>query len=138
MPSSRWFVRPQHTCTPMFRSECGILYSLLENDILNSLTRTRTADNLNQYLFLDYQYFKGRIINEKISNKHFSVAVASPDSLSVALASASGLKSYILNPSRKLLCVNDVHLSEKRYELLRSAMIEAFETRFPAKSRFEK
>ena len=128
MPSSRWFVRPQHTCTPMFRSECEKLYGLLEADIIKSLTRTRTAENLNQYLFLDYQYFKGRIINEKISNKHFSVA----------LASASGLKSYILDPSRKLLCVNDVHLSEKRYELLRSAMIEAFESRFPSKSRFEK
>jgi hypothetical protein len=122
------FVRPQHTCTPMFRSECERLYSLLEQDILASLTRVRTSENLNQYLFLDYQLYKGRMINEKISNKHYSVAVTSPEKL----------KSFILSPTRNLMCVNDVRLSEERYLKLRSAMIEAFELKFPQKSRFEK
>ena len=128
MNKSFRFIRPQHTCTPMFRSECELLYSKLENDILASLTRTRTADNLNQYLFLDYQYYKGRIIDEKISYKHFSVALASPGKL----------YSYILNPKRNLMCVNDVRLSEGKYEKLRKAMIDAFEIKFPNKSRFEK
>lgn len=122
------FVRPQHTCTPMFKSECEQLYSILEQDILASLTRVRTSGNLNQYLFLDYQLYKGRMVNEKISNKHYSVAVASPEKL----------KSFILSPTRNLMCVNDVHLSEERYMKLRSAMIEAFELKFPQKSRFEK
>ena len=122
------FVRPQHTCTPMFKSECEQLYSILEQDILASLTRVRTSGNLNQYLFLDYQLYKGRMVNEKISNKHYSVAVASPEKL----------KSFILSPTRNLMCVNDVHLSEERYMKLRSAMIEAFEQKFPHKSRFEK
>lgn len=128
MPASPVFVRPQHTCTPMFRSECERLYSMLETDILGSLTRTRTKDNLNQYLFLDYQFYKGRIINEKISNKHYSVALASPQRLS----------AFIMNPTRKLLCVNDVHLAEERYMALRTAMIDAFEKKFPVRSRFEK
>ena len=48
------------------------------------------------------------------------------------------LKAYILNPDRNLLCVNDVRLSEKKYEALREAMLSAMETRFPSKSRFEK
>lgn len=122
------FVRPQHTCTPMFKSECEQLYSILEQDILTSLTRVRTSGNLNQYLFLDYQLYKGRMINEKISNKHYSVAVTSPEKL----------KSFILSPTRNLMCVNDVRLSEERYLKLRSAMIEAFEKKFPHKSRFEK
>ena len=122
------FVRPQHTCTPMFRSECEQLYSILERDILASLTRVRTSGNLNQYLFLDYQLYKGRMINEKISNKHYSVAVTPPEKL----------KSFILSPTRNLMCVNDVRLSEERYLKLRSAMIEAFEQKFPHKSRFEK
>ena len=122
------FVRPQHTCTPMFRSECEQLYSILKQDILASLTRVRTSGNLNQYLFLDYQLYKGRMVNEKISNKHYSVAVASPEKL----------KSFILSPTRNLMCVNDVRLSEERYLKLRTAMIEAFEQKFPHKSRFEK
>lgn len=122
------FVRPQHTCTPMFKSECEQLYSILEQDILASLTRVRTSGNLNQYLFLDYQLYKGRMVNEKISNKHYSVAVTSPEKL----------KSFILSPTRNLMCVNDVRLSEERYLKLRTAMIEAFEQKFPQKSRFEK
>lgn len=128
MKKSIKFIRPQHTCTPMLRSQCEELYKLLKPEILASLTRTRTASNLNQYLFLDYQYFKGLIIPEKISNKHFSVALSTPEKLS----------SYILNPTRKLMCVNDVRLSEKKYEDLRKAMIDAFEIKFPNKSRFEK
>ena len=128
LPSSWSFIRPQHTCTAMLRSQCEEVYAKLEPEILKSLTKTRTADNLNQYLFLDYQYFKGLMIDEKISNKHFSVALTSPDKL----------KSYILNPDSNLLCVNDVRLSEKKYELLREAMLSAMETRFPDKSRFEK
>ena len=128
MSKSCRFIRPQHTCTAMLRSQCEELYAKLEPVILKSLTRTRTADNLNQYLFLDYQYFKGLMIDEKISNKHFSVALTSPEKL----------KSYILNPDRNLLCVNDVRLKESRYERLREAMLEAMETRFPEKSRFEK
>ena len=128
MPSSWAFISPQHTCTAMLKSQCEEVYAKLEPEILKSLTKTRTADNLNQYLFLDYQYFKGLMIDEKISNKHFSVALTSPEKL----------KSYILNPDRNLLCVNDVRLSEKKYELLREAMLSALETRFPYKSRFEK
>ena len=128
MPGSCRFIRPQHTCTAMLKSQCEELYGKIEPVILKSLTRTRTADNLNQYLFLDYQYFKGLMIDEKISNKHFSVALTSPEKL----------KAYILNPDRNLLCVNDVRLSEKKYEALREAMLSAMETRFPSRSRFEK
>lgn len=127
--SPSWgFVRPQHTCTPMFRSECETLCRILKDDIHNSMTRTRSDNNLSQYLLLDYQYYSGRIIPERISNKHFSVALATPE----------GLKSFIMNPGKKIMCVNDVHLSERKYQALRTAMIDAFETRFPEKSRFEK
>ena len=128
MPKSLSFIRPQHTCTAMLKSQCEELYAKCEPVILKSLTRNRTADNLNQYLLLDYQYFKGLMIDEKISNKHFSVALTSPQKL----------YDYIMNPSRNLMCVNDVNLSESKYEALRDAMLKAFEQKFPSKSRFEK
>ena len=127
MKSSWWFIRPQHTCTPMLRSECEKVYGVLKEDILATLTRTREGNNLNQYLFLDYLYYKGLIIREKISNKHISVGITS----------ISKIKSAILNPSANLLCINDVHLSEKRYEEMRKAVLDAFEEKFPQKSKFE-
>ena len=125
---SVFFTRPQHICSPMLKSVCDEVYEKVNAQIREtSATRTRTEDNLNQYLFLDYMNYKGLVINEKISNKHFSVSVASPESL----------RSFLQNPTRNLVCINDVHLSEKRYEALRDAILDAFESVFPEKSRFE-
>lgn len=128
MTPSCFFTRPQHICSPMLKSRCEEVYAMVEDEIRKtSASRTRTADNLNQYLFLDYMNYKGLVINEKISNKHFSVSVASPDSI----------RRFLNDPTRNLVCINDVRLSEKRYEELRGAIHEAFESAFPDKSRFE-
>lgn len=129
MKSSCIFTRPQHICSPMLKSECDELYAKVEPEIREtSATRTRTEQNLNQYLFLDYMNYKGLVIREKISNKHYSVAVASPNSL----------RSFLANPTKNLVCINDVRLSEARYQELRGAILDAFESAFPQKSRFEK
>ena len=128
MKPSCFFTRPQHICSPMLKSQCDELYAMVEDEIRKtSATRTRTEENLNQYLFLDYMNYKGLVIKEKISNKHFSVAVASPESL----------REFLHKPTRNLVCINDVRLSEERYEQLRGAILDAFESTFPAKSRFE-
>ena len=129
LKSSCFFTRPQHICSPMLKSECEELYGKVEDEIRKtSATRTRTEDNLNQYLFLDYMNYKGLVVREKISNKHFSVAVASAESL----------RDFLAAPTRNLVCINDVHLKESRYEALREAILSAFEDVFPHKSRFEK
>ena len=121
------FLRPQHVCTPMLKSEVQAVYDASKEKILSSMTPTRSGKNINQYLFLDYMYLKGKIINERLSKKHFSVGVVS----------ARKLRDFIVNPTHKLTCVNDVKLSEERYEELRAALIAAFEERFPKKSKFE-
>ena len=127
MPKSIRFIRPQHSCQPMYKSVNAHVYSQLKDEILGSMTRTRTAANLNQYLYLDYAYYNGRMIPERISCTHFSVAVTS----------ASKLSSFIDNPYRKFLCINDVRLGEEKFLQMQSAVIQAFEKKFPAKSRFE-
>ena len=91
------------------------------------MSRVRASQNLNQYLFLDYMFLKGKLINERLSKKHFSVGITS----------SRKLQKFIMNPTRKLVCINDVKLSEKRYEKLRKAMLDAFEAKFPKKSKFE-
>ena len=124
----RLFLRPQHVCTPMFRSECEELYAKVPDEIAKtSMAKTRNGENLNQYLFLDYMYLKGRLINKRLSKKHFSVGVVS----------GAKLHKFITNPSHKLVWVNDVQLSEERYTELRKALLDAFEERFPAKSKYE-
>lgn len=128
LPETFYFIRPQHICSPMLKSACEEVYDKVREDVMKTTSsRIRTETDMCQYLFVDYMYHKGLIINEKISNKHFSVAMASPDAL----------RSFLLNPHRNLVCINDVHLSEKRYEELHDAIIDAFEAKFPEKSRFE-
>ena len=127
MPGSLCFLRPQHSCQPMFKSICSKVYGELKEEILTSMTRTRTASNMNQYLYLDYAFYSGRMISERISCKHFSAAVTSP----------SRLRRFIRKPYRKFLCINDVRLGEQKFNQMQSAVIKAFEERFPQKSRFE-
>ncbi|MBR4964256.1 MAG: hypothetical protein IKZ32_02755 [Alistipes sp.] len=121
------FMRPQHICSPMLKSVCEEVYDKVEPEIRKSITITRTGDNLNQYLFLDYMYLKGKIINERISKKHFSVGIAS----------ATKLQKFVTQPTHKMACINDVQLSEERYEELRKVLLESFDELFPEKSRFE-
>ncbi len=128
LPPSGRFLRPQHICSPMQRSLCEELFRKTEDEIRASISRTRNAGNLTQYLYLDYMFYKGRMIDEKISNKH----------ISVAFARARSVSGFILNPSRKMVCINDVHLGGKHYEAMREAILGAFAARFPEKSRYEK
>lgn len=122
------FLRPQHICSPMQKSLCEELYDKVKPEILASLSRTRNEHNLNQYLFLDYMYLKGQLINERLSKKHISVGAAS----------ANSIRKALLHPTKKLVCINDVHLSEQKYDRLRGTILEAFEQIFPHSSKYEK
>ena len=121
------FLRPQHICSPMLKSKCEELYSLIKKQIHASVTRVRSNGNLNQYLYLDYLYLSGKIVNKRQPKKHFSVGVAS----------AKSLCQFIMHPTHRLACINDVQLSEERYAELKKAMLYAFNQRFPKKSKFE-
>lgn len=127
MPSSPCFLRPQHSCQPMFKSAGAEVYKLLEDDIRGSMTRTRTSGNICHYVYMDYAYYTGRMISERISCKHFSAAVTSP----------ARLTNFIENPYRSFMCLNDVKLGEEKFVEMQSAVINAFEKKFPQKSRFE-
>ena len=127
MPSPLYFIRPQHICSPMLRSVCEEVYSKSVKEVEASSTRTRTDANCNQYLFMDYMYCKGLIIPEKISNRHFSVAVAS----------AEKIASFIRKPDRALCCINDVNISDKKFKYMRDTIVQAFEDVFPNKSKYE-
>ncbi len=121
------FMRPQHTCSPMIRSASEALYRKVEKEILDSVTRIREPKNLNQYLFLDYLYYSGQAVNRRLSNKHLSLATASIDQIC----------SFLANPTCDLVCINDVHMDEAKFQTYRKRMLEAFEKAFPRKSRFE-
>jgi len=122
-----YFVRPQHICSPMLKSICMKVYDQMEADIRPTISRIRTPFAPNQYLFLDYMYYTGLAISEKISKRHFSLAVSN----------AEKICDYLKNPDRDLACINDVEMSEQKYAELRERITVAFNERFPEKSTFE-
>ena len=127
MKPGLFFIRPQHTCSPMLKSQSEAVYSFSEEAIFNVVSKLRTVRNFNQYLFLDYLYYKGLTVRGRISNKHLSPAVHS----------AGKIASSILSPSDKLICINDVHMEDDDFNRYREFVLSAFETHFPSPSRFE-
>lgn len=121
------YLRPQHTIAPMLRSVCEELYQKHTAEIHASVTPLREPHNFNQYLYTDYAYFTGRTFKQRISNLHVSMAVATPKTI----------HESILHPKRKFVCINDVEMSEEKFQRLHKAMHEAFDTRFPHKSKYE-
>lgn len=121
------YLRPQHTCAPMLKSVCDELYNKCQKEIHDSVTPLRETHNYNQYLFTDYAYFTGHTFQQRISNQHISLSVAT----------TSKLRKAILTPKRNIVCINDVEMSEEKFQRFHQTMHEAFETRFPHKSKFE-
>jgi hypothetical protein len=121
------FVRPQHICSPMLKSLCEKAFLALEEDILATASRTRTPRNPNQYMYLDYMYFSGSIVPERISNRHISQGVWP----------AEKIADYILHPRTSLACINDVEMPEDKAVQMQEQILNAFERRFPVKSTFE-
>ena len=64
---SPFFIRPQHSCIPMLKSECEKVFSEQKDEILNSISRVRSYDNLNMSLYMSYMYYHGKVINKRIS-----------------------------------------------------------------------
>ena len=120
--------RPQHCSSPMFRSESEEAFKAVEPDILRVLSRTRTAENTNQYFFLDYLFYSGRAIHRRLSNKHLSLAVSS----------AAKIEKFLSAPTRNQVCINDVEMLDEQFRALRPRILAAFERLLPQKSRFEK
>lgn len=125
---ARTYLRPQHTVSPMLRSCCEELYAKEEQAILDSCTRVRSKGNFNQYAFLDYMYYSGKAVSRRQSSRYCSIAVTP----------FRKITESIIRPSSKIICINDVRLSDDKYAKYRQLLLEAFEKAFPEKSAFEK
>ena len=121
------FLRPQHITTPMLRSSCEAAFAAVEPEILASLSPLREEKNINQHFYLDYMLFCGTSLDRRISKRHFSLATAS----------ANRICSFLEQPDRKVVCINDVKMSTDRFLRVRRKLLLAFERHFPQRSRYE-
>ena len=121
------YLRPQHTCGSLLRSVCEDLYAREGKRIEESVSPVRSMANYNYYLFMDYAFHTGRTFARKVSNRHFSTAVASADKVC----------GFIAEPTADFVCINDVNMSEDKFRVFRDRLLEAFAAALPVKSRFE-
>ena len=128
MPESLYYLRPRHVCSPLLKSECEAAFGAVREDILASLSPLRSENDFNQYFFLDYIFHKGKMINKPISRKHFSLGTASGEKIA----------GFIRNPHAKIVCVNDVEMSDESFIRKKEAILSAFQSRYPQKSVFER
>lgn len=125
---SVFFIRPQHTVSAMLKSVGDEVFAKMESQILDSLSRCREEKNILQYLFSDYLFYSKRTVQRSISNRHFSLAASSEASI----------HAFLKSPDRKFVCINDVNMSDAKFERMHASIIRAFEEAFPTRSRFEK
>lgn len=109
------YLRPQHTASPMFKDACEAVWGRVQKQIEESITPVREDCNVNQNIFQDYLFHKGRVVNLRMSNKHISMGAISP----------RGLAKYLANPTEKWVCINDFEMSDKRAEQFRKVITEA-------------
>ena len=124
---SALFRRPQHARAALLRSVCGELWSLEGERISASVSPLRRGDNFNYSLFVDYAYYTGRTFPHRVSNRHFSTALASVDKVC----------AFIASPDADFACINDVNMPGDKYLHFRDRLLTAFAEAFPDKSRFE-
>ena len=124
---SLMYMRPRHACETMLRSVCEELHAREGKAIEESVSPVRSLVNYNFNLFIDYAFHTGKTFARKVSNKHFSTAVAS----------AAKVCSFIAAPKADFVCINDVNMPEDRFLMFRDRLMDAFDKAFPAKSRFE-
>ena len=122
-----FFVRPQHTLHAARKSWCEDMFREMEEDLLSSLSRVREEKNILYYIYSDCLYYRGLVERRKISNKHFSLAAAS----------ISSIERFLLQPTSDFVCINDVSMSDDRFESTRRALLNAFDCLLPQKSKYE-
>jgi len=126
-PCLVWLYNP-HLPNSLLKSTINQLWDI-EYDVLDnaSMTKFRTKDDVNQYIFSRYNIMSGNFIPRKSSIWH-SFAISNNNKKII---------DSIIKKKYKMICINDS--SENfEFEKAKSELINAFEKILPEKSNFEK
>lgn len=124
-----YWVVPQHTIAPMIQSSQEYVFKHLENIILNFITKFRCAQNTHQYLFTNYLYFSGKLIEKGLPFKMLFTVSTTIDEV----------ESTFFDESIKTLCLNDWGDFEgMTYDESKDALGVIMEKKYPNKSQYEK
>ncbi len=122
---NQWYLKPHHTAQPMRIDLMREAFNSNRKTFIESITRRRKLDlNYSQYIYLYYAY-KVNKISKDVGRGYGELAKEERALL---------IKNEILNPTLKLICVNDTGSAK---EANHKIVLQAFNERYPVKSRFE-
>ena len=124
-----YWIIPQHTIAPMIQSSQEYVFNHLENILLSFITKFRTAQNTHQYLFTNYLYFSGKIIEKGLPFKMlFTVS-----------STIEEVKESFFDENIKTLCINDWgNFEGLTYSESEQILGDIMREKYPNKSRYEK
>jgi hypothetical protein len=111
----------------MFKSINKQVYALYEKEILQSITRFRAANNLNQYLFTEYALFHDRGSFETFRFRYFQIGKDTSNIIK-SIEEPDG------NARTRAICCNDTDIA-KEEDFMK--IQKAFEKQYPKKSIYE-
>lgn len=127
-PEGEMYLFPAHWPHPMLKSSCLEVLKSQSWRIAEQMTPIRSNKNVNQYLFLDYMYLKGKTDIVHVPFVYVTPKKQTPEEV----------HQTILENEKAVLCINDNGCRDEDYPEYKEAVLSAFQAKFPEKSRFEK
>jgi len=120
------FFKPDHCMSAMTFDTLRTVGYLCGEELRRSLTTFRSMNNINQHIYLYYQYFTEKYYNKPIDYTYVTFQ--------------NGIESIcneIINPMHKFICINDNGLSESEYDSIKTKLQFALKSVLPEKCKYE-
>jgi len=118
------FFKPDHSMSAIMRKSLEEVGRLCGPKIPETISRVRAAKNINQHIYLYYQYFTDNYINQSADYVYMTFINGLP-----------AIKRCIIDQEHKILCLNDVGSTDYKQE--KEALQEAFNHLFPTECKYE-
>lgn len=125
-----WFVKPAHFHAPMLKSVNLEIARRARADIRKSISRFRTSENINQYLYQDYYIYAGLSTSIPFAYNAKRIAFDHP-------SKAKTIAHDITCGRYQIYCINDEYHSNNNFEYAMKTIRAAFEQILPEKSKWE-
>lgn len=122
------YICPQHWPHPMLKSYCLEILQIQADKYRKQVSALRTMQNVNQYLFLDYQYLGG--LTDRVELPWSYTTTGKP--------SIGELRASLQQDEAKVLCINDNDCNDARYPTRRAELFALFLEKFPERCKYEK
>lgn len=120
------FFKPDHCMSAMTHETLRSVGYLVGDDLRKTLSPFREFGNVNQHIYLYYQYFMDKYYEQAIDYKYVTFQ--------------NGIDSVcndILHPEHKFLCINDDGCTSGQYEDFKTKVQHALKTILPKTCKYE-